>query len=303
MSDTFDSTRQRPPPTWYFHANIQSRVSLQRTSLHGLEHASPRPLLFLHWHPSKPSKATLQHHQPTDLNHQHIPDTDPNANPRGLALRFLLSADEHKHTDIIAHSTPFFPTRTGEGFLAMLRALGDGSIGSFLEATPSAAAFVQAPKPSPASFATEKYFGVNAFTLISADGGKTSVRYRIAPEAGVETLSEDEVKGKSETYLFDEIVERLAGSSIKFKLMAQVAQAGDPTDDATQHWPEDREVVELGTIELKEILSEQESRKLEKNVIFDPIPRVEGVEASDDPLLDVRAAVYLISGKGRRAAE
>lgn len=235
----------------------------------------------------------------------HIPDTDPNANPRGLALRFLLSADEHKHTDIIAHSTPFFPTRTGEAFLAMLRALGDGSIGSFLEATPSAAAFVQAPKPSPASFATEQYFGVNAFTLVSADGGKTSVRYRIAPEAGVETLSEDEVQGKSETYLFDEIAERLSASSsiIEFKLLAQVARAGDPTDDATQHWPEDREVVQLGTIELKEILSEEESRNLEKNVIFDPIPRVEGVEASDDPLLDVRAAVYLISGKGRRAAE
>ncbi|GAB7325672.1 hypothetical protein MBLNU13_g09648t2 [Cladosporium sp. NU13] len=233
----------------------------------------------------------------------HIPDTDPNANPRGLALRFLLSADEHKHTDIIAHSTPFFPTRTGEGFLAMLRALGDGSIGSFLEATPSAAAFVQAPKPSPVSFATEKYFGVNAFTLVSAEGGRTSVRYRIAPEAGVQTLAEEDVKGKSETYLFDEIPQRLEGSSIEFKLLAQIARAGDPTDDATQHWPGDREVVELGTIELKEILSEEESRKLEKYVIFDPIPRVEGVEASDDPLLDVRAAVYLISGKGRRAAE
>lgn len=185
----------------------------------------------------------------------------------------------------------------------MLRALGDGSIGSFLEATPSAAAFVQAPKPSPVSFATEKYFGVNAFTLVSKDGERTSVRYRIAPEAGVETLSEEDVKGKGETYLFDEIPQRLEGSSIRFKLLAQVAQAGDPTDDATKHWPDDREVVELGTIELKEILSVEESGKLEKYVIFDPIPRVEGVEASDDPLLDVRAAVYLISGKGRRAAE
>ena len=185
----------------------------------------------------------------------------------------------------------------------MLRALGDGSIASFLEATPSAAAFVQAPKPSPASFATEKYFGVNAFTLVSKDGERTSVRYRIAPEAGVETLSEGEVKGRSETYLFDEIPRRLERSSVRFELLAQVAKAGDPTDDATKHWPDDREVVELGTIELKEILSVEESKKLEKYVIFDPIPRVEGVEASDDPLLDVRAAVYLISGKGRRAAE
>ena len=185
----------------------------------------------------------------------------------------------------------------------MLRAIGDGSIGSFLEANPSAAAFVQAPKPNPVSFATEKYFGVNAFTLVSKDGERTSVRYRIAPEAGVQALSEEEVKGKSETYLFDEIAERLAADSITFKLLAQVAQAGDPTDDATEHWPEEREVVELGTVKLEQVLDEEESRKLEKYVIFDPIPRVEGVEASDDPLLDVRAAVYLISGKGRRAAE
>jgi catalase len=237
-------------------------------------------------------------------NPQHIPDTDPNGNPRGFAVRFLLSADEHKHTDIIAHSTPFFPTRTGEGFLALLRAIGDGSIGSFLEANPSAAAFVQAPKPNPVSFATEQFFGVNAFTLVSAGGEKTSVRYRIVPEAGVETLSEDEVKGKSESYLFDELSERLTGSSsISFKLLAQVAEAGDPTDDATKHWPEEREIVELGRVELKEVLSEEESKTLQKRVIFDPIPRVEGVEASDDPLLDVRAAVYLISGKGRRAAD
>lgn len=185
----------------------------------------------------------------------------------------------------------------------MLRAIGDGSIGSFLETTPSAAAFVQAPKPSPVSFATEKYFGVNAFTLVSAEGERTSVRYRIAPEAGVQTLSDEDLKGKSSTYLFDEIPKRLLADSISFKLLAQVAQAGDPTDDATRHWPEDREVVELGTVKIEQVLDEEESRKLEKYVIFDPIPRVEGVEASDDPLLDVRAALYLISGKGRRRAE
>jgi len=34
----------------------------------------------------------------------------------------------------------------------------------------------------------------------------------------------------------------------------------------------------------------------------DPIPRVDGIEASADPLLELRAAVYLISGRRRRAA-
>src|SRR6202166_1649197 len=50
-----------------------------------------------------------------------VPDNDPNANPRGMAIRFHLA--EHVHTDIIGHSTDGFPTRTGDEFLEFLRAL------------------------------------------------------------------------------------------------------------------------------------------------------------------------------------
>src|SRR5271169_6732560 len=50
-----------------------------------------------------------------------IPDNDPNADPRGLAIRFHLA--EHSHTDIVSHSTDGFPTHTGDEFLEMLRAL------------------------------------------------------------------------------------------------------------------------------------------------------------------------------------
>jgi len=37
-----------------------------------------------------------------------VPDNDPNANPRGLAIRFHLA--EHVHTDIVSHSTDGFPS-------------------------------------------------------------------------------------------------------------------------------------------------------------------------------------------------
>jgi catalase len=40
----------------------------------------------------------------------------------------------------------------------------------------------------------------------------------------------------------------------------------------------------------------------QKQIIFDPIPRVDGIDPSDDPLLELRAAVYLLSGRRRRAA-
>src|SRR5579863_8070914 len=85
-----------------------------------------------------------------------IPDNDPNASPRGLAIRFHLA--EHAHTDIISHSTDGFPTRNGQEFLEFLRAVAASGaskaspspIETFLGAHPAALAFVQAPKPNPA---------------------------------------------------------------------------------------------------------------------------------------------------------
>ena len=50
-----------------------------------------------------------------------IPDRDPNAGPRGVAVRFHLA--EHMHTDIIAHSVDGFPARTADEFLELLRAI------------------------------------------------------------------------------------------------------------------------------------------------------------------------------------
>jgi catalase len=58
--------------------------------------------------------------------------------------------------------------------------------------------------------------------------------------------------------------------------------------------------VKLGTIELTGPVAD--SMAEQKQVIFDPIPRLDGIEPSDDPLLELRAAVYLISGRRRRQA-
>ncbi|OAL56576.1 heme-dependent catalase [Pyrenochaeta sp. DS3sAY3a] len=236
-----------------------------------------------------------------------IPDTDPNANPRGIAIRFHLPDVNGKraHTDIIAHSTRFFPVRTGAEFLEFLTAAGGPNAGEavpeFLGRHPETLRFLQDPKPSPVSFATEKFFGVNAFRYVK-EGVVTTLRYRIVPVAGEQHLDAEEVKAKSETYLFDEFPKRLESGPIEFKLLGQIAEEGDVTDNATEFWPEERKIVELGTIKIEKSLSDEESLKEQKRVIFDPIPRVDGIEPSDDPLLEVRASIYLISGKQRREA-
>jgi catalase len=235
----------------------------------------------------------------------HISDKDGNADPRGIAIRFNLGDEKrHKHTDIICHSTPFFPTRTGEGFLQFLQALKAGTIGEFLGATPSALAFVQAPKPAPISYGTQEYFSVTAFKLIDSAGKATFIRYHVVPELGVQTLSAEEVAAKDSEYLHTDIKSRVEAGPVSFKILAQVAEDGDVTDDATIHWPESRKVVELGTVKIEGVLGDnaEDNAKEQKNIIFDPIPRIEGVEPSDDPLLEMRAALYLWSGKQRRAA-
>jgi catalase len=94
--------------------------------------------------------------------------------------------------------------------------------------------------------------------------------------------------------------ERLAKGPIKFKITVQVAEDGDIVNDATVHWPAERKVVELGTIALTSTVAKNAQEQ--KHIIFDPIPRLDGIEPSDDPLLELRAAVYLISGRRRRTA-
>jgi catalase len=206
----------------------------------------------------------------------------------------------------VAHSTKYFPTRTGAEFLEFLKAATGSNaaeaVPEFLGRHPETVRFLEDPKPSPVSFSTQHYFGVNAFKFVK-EGKVTVLRYRIVPVAGEQYVSEDQLKTKSEMYLFDEIPTRLESGPIEFKLLAQIAEDEDVTDNATIIWPEDRKVVALGLIKVEKTLSDEESLKEQKHVIFDPIPRVDGVDVSDDPLLDVRASVYLIAGKQRREAK
>jgi catalase len=59
-------------------------------------------------------------------------------------------------------------------------------------------------------------------------------------------------------------------------------------------------LLNLGRITLTAPVAED--AREQKKIIFDPIPRVDGIDPSDDPLLELRAAIYLLSGRRRRQA-
>jgi catalase len=235
-----------------------------------------------------------------------IPDNDPNADPRGCAIRFHLA--DRVHTDIVAHSTNAFPARTGQDFLEFLSAIAATDLAHFpgspleeyLGTHPPALAFVQAPKPPPSSFARESYFGLTAMRFINKDGANRPGRYRILPEAGNDHLEAAAAAAKGPNYLFEEIESRIAKEPVKLKVVVQLAEEGDEVNDVTVPWPETRQLLELGQLVFTELVANEAHEQ--KNIIFDPIPRVDGIDPSDDPLLELRAAVYLLSGRRRRAA-
>ena len=103
-----------------------------------------------------------------------VSDAEPH-NVHGMAIRFFLP--DGSYTDIVALSVNAFPAATPEGFLAFLKAAGASGPGvpkptpldTYLNTHPAALKFVTSVKPS-ASFATQPFYGLDAFRFTNAKG-------------------------------------------------------------------------------------------------------------------------------------
>ena len=244
---------------------------------------------------------TVRFSNPTAL--PTIPDADPNASPHGIAIRFQLP--DGGVTDIVSISYNGFPVATPEDFLALLTAISvttpespkPNPVEQFLATHPAAKTFVTTPKPPPVSYGTLAYFGVNAFQFTNAKGETQYGRYRIEPVAGVQSLSAEQVAKAAPNYLIDELPARIAKAPVKFKISAQIANKGDALLDATQVWPDDRKVVELGIMSLDAV--SPDSATAEKKLAYNPLLLVDGISATADPILQSRPIAYSVS-VGRR---
>jgi catalase len=234
-------------------------------------------------------------------------DNDPKASgPQGVAVRFHLG--EHVHTDIVGHAFNGFPTRNAEEFLEFLCAVAASGpdapnpppVVAFLASHPNTKAFVEAPKPIPSSFARQPYFAVTAFKFTNAVGESRFGRFRLVPEAGTEHLTPEQAATKPADFLTAEMSERLSRGPVRFRIQVQLAEKGDDVTDPGTAWPETRPTVEFGTLTLTERADELAPENLK--LIFDPVPRVDGIDPSGDPLTEVRSDIYLLSGRRRRGA-
>ena len=227
-------------------------------------------------------------------------------NVRSIAVKFQVA--DGKSADVLANSVEGFIARTPEDLLEFLRAQLPEPAGGrpdpdalprFLSSHPFARAFVERlmKRPVPASYAQTIYYAEHAFRFTSADGASRFGRYRFVPQAGEALLSPDDAMKRNPSFLRDELEARLRTGPAVFRLLLQLADPADPTDDVTALWPEGRQMVELGRLDVTGI--SPTSAADERRLIFDPANRTDGIELSADPILLARSAAYSISYERR----
>ncbi len=233
-----------------------------------------------------------------------IADAGPGSRPYGLAIRFALPG--RSYTDFVGISHNGFPVATPEDFAGLLDAVARsrGSKASpspleqFLATRPAAQAFLKAPKPVPKSFATQAFYGVNAFEFINQQGASVFGRYRIVPVAGEQVLTDEEAAAVGPNYLMEELAGRVAVRPVKYKVLLQIAGKDDILDDPTVVWPEDRRLVELGLLVVTRVVPE--ARDIEAKLAYNPLALPDGIQPSRDPVLLFRPAAYAASAARRQ---
>jgi catalase len=232
------------------------------------------------------------------------PDWAPD--PRGLAVKFYLP--DGSRTDIVAVSSPLFPTRTPEGFLELMRAQAAGPAAAwkfplFLRHHPEALRVLPRVAPSlapPAGYDRIPYYGLHAFRWLDGSGGSRFVRYELRPAAGVARLTPWAARRRARDYLQTGILEQLASAPVLFSVRVQIAEAGDPVDDPSAAWPRSRRRVVVGTLSITGPDTERD--RGQDVLVFDPSRVTDGIECSEDPVLAFRPPAYSESVRRRMEA-
>jgi catalase len=124
----------------------------------------------------------------------------------------------------------------------------------------------------------------------------------MVPEAKATPGAADEMdKAGAANYLATDLTRRLAQGPQRWHLQITLANPGDPTNDASKAWPDDRRSINAGTLVLNRT-EPQDSGEC-RDINYDPLVLPDGIAGSDDPLLATRSAVYANSYLRRTSEE
>jgi catalase len=233
---------------------------------------------------------------------------DTPAAVRGLGLQFSLPDGELWRTAMI--NLPVFPVRTPEAFYEQLIASKpDAATGkpdpanlkAFRASHPETVEALKVIEGEPRSsgFGNSTFYGLNAFHFTNAAGDAIPVRWFLRPMQPFEAASTAPTP-QDKNYLFEALIAHIHRRPLRWHLIVIVGRPGDTTNDATIAWPAAREQVDVGTITLDRVESDDTSAA--RDINFDPLVLPTGIAPSDDPLLSARSAVYSQSFT-RRAGE
>ncbi|MEH4712499.1 catalase family peroxidase [Enterobacter ludwigii] len=223
---------------------------------------------------------------------------------RSMALQFRQSNGEQWRTGM--NAMPRFPVSTVEDFYALQNlTLPDPATGkpnpdklkAFVIAHPQMQPYLAWAKqyvPS-SSWASDRFNSLNAFRFIDKAGKEHLVRWSMVPHIGSQPMSEADKNDKD--FLQHDLEERLKQGPLKWDLMITVAKPGDPGNDASQVWPEDRQTINAGILVLTRATPQQNGPCNDIN--YDPLILPDGIAPSEDPLLNARSAAYAKSYNAR----
>ena len=227
---------------------------------------------------------------------------------RGLGLQFSLDDGELWRTAMI--NLPVFPVRTPEAFYERLIASkpdpktgkpDPAKMNAFLARHPETMQAMTVIKGQAVSsgFDNSTFHSLNAFRFINSAGDSIPVRWLMTPAQPFESASGASA-ALDKNYLFDALISAIHRQPLRWQLIVIVGQPGDPTNDASVAWPAERQQVDVGTLTVDRVESDETSAATDIN--FDPLVLPAGIKPSDDPLLSARSAVYAQSFR-RRAGE
>ena len=235
--------------------------------------------------------------------------SDKGRSVRGLAAQFTLPGGEQWQMANISapvffvskpeQFAPFMQVRTpdpatGKPDADKLKAFNDANPDTLRQGAYLAKA------PVPASYATVGYWSTHAFELVNARGASQFARWQFVPEAGVVGLTDDEMKSLPDEFLADELRKRVGTAPVAFSFQFQLAEPGDTLTDPSQAWPDARKRVTAGRLVIDRV--EPGGGGACERMTFNPLVLPSGIKASADPVLQARAAPYVLS-LGRRLAE
>ena len=218
---------------------------------------------------------------------------------RSMALLFKLPDGEEWRTGM--NNIPVFAVNTAQGFYDQLLASAPdpatgkpdpAAMNAFLAKHPESARAIRLIRNHPVSsgFGNSTYNSLNAFRFVSVEGAVVPVRWSMVPIQPFEPIDAANPSQAGKNYLFDALIAGIHANALQWHLIITIGQPGDPTADATLPWPPDRQQVDVGTLTIDHVESEDTSPA--RDINFDPLVLPNGIAASDDPLLSARSAAY-----------